>query len=315
VFAIDPSTEHVIDWLTRLAGAVAGAAQERAADMTAPIYIGAVLCILALERLIPARPNQPIFSAAFFQDVVWAFIEAVGQATVSLAWVLLLRAFYERYLDFLTLDIEMRLPSWLVILLALVCMDFLRWLQHVIQHKVPWFWHFHVVHHSQTNLNLFSDYRYHVVEYMVRQTVYFIPLLMLGMQQQEIYWIALVLVWQARLYHGNIRTNFGPLRYLIVTPQSHRIHHSLEARHQDRNFGAFFSIWDWLFGTQYRGHTEYPDTGVADPTFPLERSAGPFSLLLTPVRQMIYPFRAIGRSLGGQRGGRGRQPQPRVSDG
>jgi sterol desaturase/sphingolipid hydroxylase (fatty acid hydroxylase superfamily) len=167
----------------------------------------------------------------------------------------------------------------------------------VIQHKVPWFWHFHVVHHSQRDLNLFTDYRYHVFEYVVKQTVYFIPLMMFGIPQAEIVGLSLFLVWHARLYHGNIKANFGPLRYIIVTPQSHRIHHSVEELHRDRNFGAFLSIWDWMFGTQHPGHLEYPDTGVGDKTFPHEKSISVVSLFLTPIAQMIYPFRVIGRNL------------------
>jgi sterol desaturase/sphingolipid hydroxylase (fatty acid hydroxylase superfamily) len=288
---------HALDWLTRLFHAVTGAVHDRFVDMSAPIFIVAVLVILALERIAPARPNQPILSVSFAQDVIWAFIESIGQATVLVAWVVVLRAFYQQHLDFLTLNIDLHLPSWLSIVMVLLLMDFLRWLQHLIQHKVPWFWHFHVVHHSQRHLNLFTDYRYHVFEYLVRQAVYFIPLMMLGIPQTEIFWLALILVWHARFYHGNIKTNLGPLRYVIVTPQSHRIHHSLEERHMDKNFGAFFSIWDWIFGTQYRGHREYPDTGVLDQAFPLEKSAGPISLVLTPIWQMIYPFRVIGRSL------------------
>jgi sterol desaturase/sphingolipid hydroxylase (fatty acid hydroxylase superfamily) len=97
--------------------------------------------------------------------------------------------------------------------------------------------------------------------------------------------------WYTRFYHGNIRTNLGPLRYVLVTPQSHRIHHSIEPRHLDTNFGALFSIWDRLFGTQYRGHDEYPETGIADAAFPHEAKGDLRSLLVTPLAQMAYPLR------------------------
>ena len=297
MFSIEFTPGPILDWLSRLFYAIIGAVQDRTVDMIAPIFIGAVVFILLLERLYPAKLNQKIFSVSFFQDISWAFFQGVGEATVTFAWVLVLRGFYERHLDFMTVNFAPELPSWIMLVLVVIFMDFLRWLQHVIQHKVPWFWHFHVIHHSQRDLNLFTDYRYHVFEYLVRQTVYFIPLMMFGVTAMEIVWLSLFLAWHARLYHGNIKANFGPLRYLIVTPQSHRIHHSIEDRHQDRNFGAFLSIWDWIFGTQYPGHLEYPDTGVRDETFPHEKSIGGFSLILTPIGQMIYPFRAVGRSV------------------
>ena len=67
--------------------------------------------------------------------------------------------------------------------------------------------------------------------------------------------------------------------------------------HHDRNYGVIFSIWDRLFGTHYAGADEYPATGIPDRDFPLERSAGVLPLLVTLLRQLLYPFAAILRSL------------------
>jgi sterol desaturase/sphingolipid hydroxylase (fatty acid hydroxylase superfamily) len=79
----------------------------------------------------------------------------------------------------------------------------------------------------------------------------------------------------------------------LVTPQSHRIHHSIEPEHQDKNFGSLFSIWDFMFGTQVTAWRDYPETGIADQAFPHETSGDIASLLLMPIRQMIYPLRQI----------------------
>jgi hypothetical protein len=100
------------------------------------------------------------------------------------------------------------------------------------------------------------------------------------------------------MYHGNLRTNLGVLRYLLVTPQSHRVHHSTELRHRDRNFGVLFSVWDQLFGTQYRGFDEYPETGVSDPTFPYRTAErGPVA---TIAAQHLHPFLRIAGFAGHQ---------------
>jgi len=80
---------------------------------------------------------------------------------------------------------------------------------------------------------------------------------------------------------------------VLVTPQSHRVHHSIEGRHSDTNFGSLFSVWDHLFGTQYRRYDEYPDTGIEDAAFPVERSTRIRDLLVTPIVQMAYPFQRI----------------------
>jgi hypothetical protein len=129
------------------------------------------------------------------------------------------------------------------------------------------------------------------LEYFVRQTWVAIPFLVLRVDPSRIVWFSIFAWWHTALNHGNIRTNLGPLRYLIVTPQSHHIHHSLEPRHRDRNFGSILCLWDHLAGTQYHGYDEYPETGIADGAFPHERAVGLRSLLLGPLIQMVYPFR------------------------
>jgi sterol desaturase/sphingolipid hydroxylase (fatty acid hydroxylase superfamily) len=75
---------------------------------------------------------------------------------------------------------------------------------------------------------------------------------------------------------------------MLVTPQSHRVHHSVMLQHRDTNFGSLFSIWDYLFGTQYRGYNEYPETGIEDETFPYEKEAKLSRLILVPFIQMAH---------------------------
>jgi len=120
---------------------------------------------------------------------------------------------------------------------------------------------------------------------------------MLGVTMPELVWLSFLLIWHARLTHANIRTDFGVLRFILVTPQSHRVHHSIEAHHQDRNYGALLSVWDWIFGTQIPDNKVYPCTGISDDQFPLEQSAGGLQLVVKPVQQMLYSFRLIGRSM------------------
>jgi sterol desaturase/sphingolipid hydroxylase (fatty acid hydroxylase superfamily) len=255
-------------------------------------YIGTA-AILFLERLFPARRDQPLFSVGLAQDLVWLFLESLLRVTVLLAYTALLRAAYWRYLDVLTIDAVDRLPPWARIVLAILVIDFLGWFHHWVRHKVPAFWLFHTVHHSQEHLNAFTDLRYHVVEYAIASTVRLIPLMMLKITSPGIAGYVLVHQWYTRFTHANVRTNLGWLRFVLVTPQSHRVHHSPHRRHWDKNFGVLFSFWDRLLGTQYRNVREYPRTGIPNDDFPRERSARPISLLLTPIRQMIWPFKRL----------------------
>jgi len=253
----------------------------------------AVALTLALERLIPAQRNQPLFSLSFAQDVVWFFYETVLHAAIIVTYVQILTTVYQANVPFLTIDAVLAWPEWLRFALGILLLDLLYWGQHFTNHKFAVLWQFHTVHHSQRALNFFTDFRYHVLEYLVRHTFLVIPFLVLRVDPPQIVWFALVARWYTRFYHGNIRTNLGPLRYVLVTPQSHRIHHSIEPRHRDTNFGALFSIWDQMLGTQYRVYDEYPETGIEDEMFPHERKGNVFSLLVTPFVQMAYPLRKV----------------------
>jgi sterol desaturase/sphingolipid hydroxylase (fatty acid hydroxylase superfamily) len=258
-----------------------------------PGFAIAMALTLGLERLIPAKENQPLFSLAFAQDLVWFFYETILQAAIIVTWVQLLTMLYRANVPWLTIDAVLAWPGWLRFAIGILLQDLLFWGQHFTNHKLAVLWQLHTVHHSQRALNFFTDFRYHVLEYVVRQSFIVIPFLILRIDPPKIVWLSLAIGWYTRFYHGNIRTNLGPLRYLLVTPQSHRIHHSIELRHRDTNFGSIFSVWDQLFGTQYRGYDEYPDTGIDDEAFPVETKGDLRSLLVTPVVQMLYPLRRI----------------------
>jgi sterol desaturase/sphingolipid hydroxylase (fatty acid hydroxylase superfamily) len=182
--------------------------------------------------------------------------------------------------------------------IGLVVSDFLYYFQHVLNHKVPWFWYLHMVHHSQKELNFFTDFRYHVLEYVVRNTVLTIPFLILGFEAPTVIVLAFFVKWYGRFCHGNVRTNLGWLRYVFVTPQSHRVHHSREEKHVDMNCASIFSLWDFAFGTQYKGWNEYPDTGiVGELEFPHESKLRVSSLLIKPLQQMWHPLKLMGRDV------------------
>lgn len=263
-----------------------------------PAFFVVITLTLTLERLLPAKPNQAILSASFAQDAVWFFYETILQALIVGTYVVLLTAIYQTYFHRFTITAAAHWPGWVRFAVSVLLLDFLYWGQHFTNHKVATLWQFHTVHHSQKELNFFTDFRYHVVEYLVRHTWLVIPFLILQVNPPQIVWFAIVARWYTRFYHGNIRTNLGPLRYVLVTPQSHRIHHSIEPQHQDTNFGSLFSIWDQLLGTQYRGYHEYPSTGIVDQGFPLEETAGLKGLLLGPLVQMAYPFQQLRRAAG-----------------
>jgi sterol desaturase/sphingolipid hydroxylase (fatty acid hydroxylase superfamily) len=262
------------------------------------LYLG-FAAVLVAERLAPADVEQPAFGHGAIHDgVAWYLINTPLRGFVFAATLGLVYFVLDRFAPFLRVSpaVTDALPTWLLVIAALVVGDLGKWLQHYASHKVPFLWHFHSVHHSQRELNLFTQARFHAVEMITLAPILYLPLYVLNLDFELAVWILLAIEWHGRITHANLRTNFGPLRYALVTPQSHRVHHSRERQHHDRNFGTLFSIWDRLFGTQWRNDHEYPATGIDDERFPFERSAAPSNLLANYFAQLVYPFSALARS-------------------
>ena len=255
-----------------------------------PVFWGLLASVFVLERLIPARKAQAVVSLGLVQDAVYFVLILLFRILLLSLYVKLLRWLYSEHLSFLTIESVAAWPGWAKGVTAIAITDFLGFFHHVVRHKVPAFWRLHAVHHSQKELNIFTDLRYHPFEYLITQTILFIPMFMFGAAFPVLLGYAFFQQVYTKFYHGNLRTALGPLRFLLVTPQSHRIHHSARAEHQDKNFAVVFSVWDWIFGTQYLGHTEYPETGVDDAGFPHEQSLRGLGLLKAPWQQFLYPL-------------------------
>jgi sterol desaturase/sphingolipid hydroxylase (fatty acid hydroxylase superfamily) len=148
------------------------------------------------------------------------------------------------------------------VLIAAVINDFFFYSFHRIQHRFLWRWH--AVHHSIRDLNAVNSY-HHVTEALMSLILYSVPTsLITSDARAAVPLIALVMWLHIVWIHSPTRASFGPLRAWFVDNRYHRIHHSLEERHFDRNFGAFTTLWDRAFGTYYApGPDEWPDVGLA----------------------------------------------------
>jgi sterol desaturase/sphingolipid hydroxylase (fatty acid hydroxylase superfamily) len=261
----------------------------------------AIPVVMVIETLWPAKPEQKRLSVSFGHDLAWFFVVKGFRITVLVWFISAMTLTYQAYFSFLTVQGVNEWPFAARFIAGVLLADALSWLHHFVRHKVRVLWHFHAIHHSQEHLNLFTDFRFHPFESIVGALFTTIPLLIFGLTVPAIVAFKVFTMLQAQIYHSNVRMNFGPLRYIFVTPQSHRIHHSFKNEHHDKNFGVIFSIWDRMFGTHYHGEDEYPDTGIADEHFPHERSFGVRALIRTMAGQLIYPFQAIYRDFRGKR--------------
>ena len=152
------------------------------------------------------------------------------------------------------------LPNLLEIVLGILLIDFGSYCLHNVQHKVPFLWRFHRVHHSDTNLNASSTLRFHPVDTVLSQGIFYclwIPLMGISMTSFVIYGcLALPLLV---VQHANVRfpewlEKYA--RFVFSTPGWHKIHHSDEQRYTDSHYGDVFTFWDRIFGTH---HAVKPD--------------------------------------------------------
>ncbi len=143
-------------------------------------------------------------------------------------------------------------PFWLAVLVSVVVMDLFIWLQHVMVHAVPLFWRLHRVHHADLDFDVTTGARFHPLEILLSMLIKFAVILLLGPPVVAVTVFEIVLNTTAMFNHGNVRLPIALDRYLrlvIVTPDMHRVHHSVEDDETNSNFGFSLPWWDYLFGT------------------------------------------------------------------
>jgi sterol desaturase/sphingolipid hydroxylase (fatty acid hydroxylase superfamily) len=167
-----------------------------------------------------------------------------------------------------------QLPFWAATLLAVIAMDFVIWLQHVMVHAVPALWRLHRVHHADLDYDLTTGARFHPIEIGLSMLIKFATVVVLGPPVVAVVVFEVLLNATAMFNHGNIRLPAAldrVLRYVLVTPDMHRVHHSVEDDECNSNFGFSLTWWDRLLGT-YR---EQPRAGQEGMTLGIREHRDP----------------------------------------
>ncbi len=162
---------------------------------------------------------------------------------------------------------------------VLLATDFLRYLEHRFEHR--FWWRVHAVHHSFNHLHAANSYG-HPLQGLPTFVLVSLPLMLFNFSDFATpAAVALILTAHTFYIHSATRLHLGPLRHLIVDNRFHRIHHSLETQHFDRNFGVLFTVWDRLFGTaHFPRRDEWPDVGVEGIVAPTSVT----EFLMSPIR-------------------------------
>jgi sterol desaturase/sphingolipid hydroxylase (fatty acid hydroxylase superfamily) len=162
------------------------------------------------------------------------------------------------------------LPVFLSVILTIIIFDFLIYIQHVVFHRFTFLWRVHRVHHTDLEFDVTTGIRFHPIEIVISMFYKLIAVYLIGPLAFSIILYEILLNAAALFGHSNISLNYKfdrILRKLFVTPDMHRIHHSVLRKETDSNYGNIFSIWDKLFKT-YRA---LPEAGYDDMQIGLDK--------------------------------------------
>ena len=147
---------------------------------------------------------------------------------------------------------EVAWPYWIKVAIALLVLDLAIWFQHLVSHKVPIFWRLHRVHHADRDIDVTTAVRFHPIEIALSMLWKILVVVLLGASPFAVFLFEVILNACAIFNHANIALPSwldGVLRLFIVTPDMHRVHHSVVRNEHDRNYGFNLSLWDRLFRT------------------------------------------------------------------
>jgi sterol desaturase/sphingolipid hydroxylase (fatty acid hydroxylase superfamily) len=223
------------------------------------IFFFGMLGIMALwEMLSPSRP------LSVSKPLRWAS----NLGLVVLNTVLLRVLFPLAAVGFAAIATErgwglfniLNLPAWMVILLSVMALDFIIYLQHVMFHALPTLWRLHKVHHADLDFDVTTGLRFHPIEILLSMGIKITAIFLLGPPAVAVLIFEVLLNATAMFNHGNVSLPLQLdrlLRWFVVTPDMHRVHHSVIPHETNSNYGFNLPWWDYLFST-YR---DFPSMG------------------------------------------------------
>jgi len=180
-------------------------------------------------------------------------------------------------------------PAWLAVVVSVVALDFVIYLQHVMMHAVPALWRLHRMHHADLDFDVTTGTRFHPLEMILSMLIKFATIAVLGPPVIAVVIFEVLLSGAAMFNHGNV--SLPPAldrvaRWIVVTPDMHRVHHSVEDDEANSNFGFNLPWWDRLFGT-YR---DQPRAGHDGMTIGIHKYRTPGAVTWLP-GMLWLPFR------------------------
>jgi sterol desaturase/sphingolipid hydroxylase (fatty acid hydroxylase superfamily) len=248
-------------------------------------FIGVLLIIGLFEILVPRRKLNTSKASRWFGNFGVVVISNV-LVRILFPITAVQLAFFVDQKDWGLFN-TLPLSYGLVVILSIVLLDFIIYLQHVMFHAVPRLWRLHMMHHADLDYDLTTGVRFHPIEILISMGIKFSAIVVLGAPALAVIVFEIILNGTAMFNHGNFYLPLGldrVLRWLVVTPDMHRVHHSVFPTETNKNFGFNLPWWDRLMGT----YKAQPRLGHEGMTIGLNQFRDPSKLNL--LWMLILPF-------------------------
>lgn len=207
------------------------------------------LIFVPLERVFGRLKEQGVFRPGWRTDIAHFFVShLLVQVSVFLT-LAPARIFFQWVVNARLQAAVAAQPAWLQFLEIVFVSDFCEYWLHRFEHRVPFLWRFHAVHHSCECMDWLAGSRLHLGDIVLVRAATFVPLYVLGFSDTAIFAYLIFVSFHAIFIHANVGFRFGKLDYVLATPRFHHWHHSAEAQAIDKNFAVHLPALDALFGT------------------------------------------------------------------
>lgn len=243
--------------------------------------LGSTLIFVVIEKLFPLYKGQSVFRKEWQTDMKHFAVNHFIVGLVLLIVNFLLHHLFGKLLDYSLQQHVQQLPFVPQLLLCILVADLAQYWTHRAYHEVPFLWRFHSVHHSVKTMDWLAGSRQHMLELIATRVCVLAPLYVLGFSEGVMNAYIIVVGFQAVFNHANVHLPWGPLKYVLVTPNFHHWHHASDDEAIDKNYAAHYAFLDYLFGTAVKSKNKFPEKyGVVGDYMP-----DGF------VRQQLFPFR------------------------
>lgn len=218
------------------------------------VFVSVFLVLAAIEVLRPKRKQSVSKARRWITNLGIAGIDTLVlriMAALAVPVAAVTAAFFAKEHGIGLLN-QVGLPTWIKAAMALLVLDLAIWAQHLASHKVPIFWRLHQVHHADRDIDVTTAVRFHPVEIALSMLWKIVVVVPLGASPFAVFLFEVILNACAMFNHANIALPAWLdriLRLFIVTPDMHRVHHSVLWSEHNRNYGFNLSVWDRLFRT------------------------------------------------------------------